>query len=140
MELLHDWQIDTLSLRWSPRWRAHLAVDVLLGSVPHTGTEFAYDPGVDLRILGFLFIPQICFGERATVCGGIGEGTVNTNGPRNAADFGTWNYQLETEYWLTDHVRLVALGKLVGAIEQVTDGEEHQYSFFMAGAGLGLSL
>lgn len=139
LELGHSVQIKTLYVD-GDAWplRAYLAIDTIWSGTTHEGERFPYPADSALDVLGFLFIPHLCWlpTESAAVCAGLGQGTVNVNADRDGRDWGTWNYQLQIDVALTDHLSAVAVGKVVGRVEQLVDGRHSQFTLFMLGGGL----
>jgi hypothetical protein len=65
---------------------------------------------------------------------------VNVNGGEDRRDWGTWNYQVQVDVELTPWLSVMALGKLVGRVEQRVAGQDAAFSFWVASAGLGAAL
>lgn len=139
-ELAHSVQIKTLFIDGDD-WplRAYLAIDTVWTSTRHDGTRFPYPAGAELSVLGFLFIPHLCWRPSAPVqvCGGLGQGTVNVNAEGHRRDWGTWNYQLQVDVPLGQYASVFALGKSVGEVEQEVDGAPAAFTVLMLGGGVG---
>lgn len=138
--LAHSVQIKALYLDGA-EWplRAYLAIDTFWTATRHAGDRFPYPADAELDVLGFLFIPHLCWRPELplTACLGLGQGTVNINAARDRRDWGTWNYQLQIDVALGDHATAFALGKAAGRIEQAVDGEPAQATLLMLGGGVG---
>lgn len=138
--LAHSVQIEALFVD-ADDWplRGYLAIDVFWTGATHRGDVFPYPAGAELDVLGFLFIPHLCWRPAWPVaaCGGIGQGTVNVNAPRDRRDWGTWNYQLRVEAEPVEHLSVFALGKYVGQVEQQVAGRDGAFALLMLGGGLG---
>ncbi len=119
--------------------RAYLAIDTFWTSATHRGGRFDYPRGAEVDVLGFLFIPHLCWRPELplTACAGLGQGTVNVNAARDRRDWGTWNYQLQVDLALGEYASAFVLGKAVGQVEQETDGQPAAFSILMLGGGLG---
>lgn len=138
--LAHSVQIKAMYIDGA-EWplRAYLAIDTFWTGAQHQGDAFGYPPGADLDVLGFLFIPHLCWRPELplTACLGLGQGTVNINAARDRRDWGTWNYQLQLDVALGDHATAFVIGKAVGRIEQAIDGVQAQATILMLGGGVG---
>lgn len=138
--LFHDFQISFLH-QSNQKIEGHLSFDVMTLSTVHTGKTFPFDSGVNLRLLNFFMIPSICyrFVDHFRSCAGIGIGTVNVNSETQRRDYGSWNYQIQAQYFLYDAWSIQALVKYVGEVEQTVAGAASQFGFYAFGIGLGWS-
>lgn len=138
--LAHGVQLKTFYLD-AERWpiRSYVAIDVMWTATTHTGSHFRYPAGADLRVLAFLFRLNTCWmpTERFDVCLGLGQGTVNVNAPKDRRDWGTWNYQVQTDYALTDSISVFLLGQSIGEVEQEIAGVPAAFTILTAGGGIG---
>jgi len=118
--------------------RAYFAFDIMWTATEHRGDRFLYPAGAELDVLGFLWRPNLCWHPDLPIeiCGGIGQGTVNVNAEKDRRDWGTWNYQLQLDVALADHITVFAQGKYVGEVEQEIDGVPAAFTVLMAGGGV----
>lgn len=138
--IVNEAEVDTLFVqRPDGHLRGYLGITALWTHAAHDGTAFPFDTDADLRILGFLFVANLCARPDAplAVCLGLGEGTVNVNEPGDRRDYGTWNYlaRLDVEPW--KGLVLTAQGRFIGQVEQQVAGVDSQFSFWTAQAGVG---
>lgn len=137
--LAHDVQIKTFYID-AKRWpiRSYVAIDVMWTSAEHTGDRFAYPAGAELNVLAFLFRLNTCWrpSARFDLCLGLGQGTVNVNADRDRRDWGTWNYQLQSDVALTDTFSVFAIGQYIGEVEQEIAGRPASFTILTAGGGL----
>jgi hypothetical protein len=122
------------------RFSAHLAFDLFLAWTEHAGDQFPYQPGADLTIRGFLFLPNLCWDARATstrLCGAIGQGTVNVNADGDRRDYGTWNYELSARQPIARGLFATVAAKYVGRVEQQVRGVDSYFSIVALRIGAG---
>lgn len=137
--LVWDVEISTLYMNGrGGRLGGYLGIDALTFTAQQEQTEGFYFQEGPIRILSFLFIANLCTigHERAQVCLGLGEGTVNTNGSGYRADFGTWNYHLRFAWNLLPRMSVVATGRFVGRVEQQVAGVDSSFSYWTSQLGL----
>ena len=116
----------------------YLGIDMLTFRAEQQRSEGFYFKEGPVRILSFLYIANLCTigNPRASVCLGLGEGTVNTNGPRYRADFGTWNYHLRFAWSPVQSMSVVATGRFVGRVEQQVEGVDSAFSYWTSQLGI----
>lgn len=116
----------------------YLGIDTLTFTAQRQPSDGFYFKEGPIRILSFLYIANLCTigHERAQVCLGLGEGTVNVNGSGFRADFGTWNYHLRLAWSPLPNVSAVATGRFVGRVEQQVAGVDSAFSYWTSQLGL----
>lgn len=120
------------------RLGGYLGIDTLSFRAEQQQSDGFYFEEGPIRILSFMYIANLCTigHERAQVCFGLGEGTVNTNGPAYRADFGTWNYHLRFAWSVLPELSVVGTGRFVGRVEQQVAGVDSNFSFGTSQVGL----
>lgn len=134
-----DFQIKTLFYK-NGAFMSYLAIDVLTLSTINQSERFLFASDANLRVLAFLFIPHVCYlaaSQHVSICGGIGQGTVNVNSDSNRRDYGTWNYQVQVDYYVADGWSVGLQAKYVGRVEQEIDGVDSFFTFVTAGLSVG---
>ena len=120
------------------RLGGYLGIDVLTFAAEQQESEGFYFQEGPIRILSFLYIANLCTigNAHAQVCLGLGEGTVNTNGPGYRADYGTWNYHLRVAWSPLPQLSAVATGRFVGRVEQQVAGVDSAFSYWTSELGV----
>lgn len=120
------------------RLGGYLGIDALTFRAAQQELEGFYFKEGPVRILSFLYIANLCtiHNARASVCLGLGEGTVNTNGSGYRADFGTWNYHLRFAWSPRPGWSAVATGRFVGRVEQQVAGVDSAFSYWTSQLGI----
>ena len=105
-----------------------LGFEVLQVSTKAKTTRFPYISGSNLNPLGFFMTPGYCarLQESLALCASVGIGTLNVNSESNRQDYGTWNYEIATQYLLGERGFVKVVAKKVGDVEQ-TVGEQRSH-------------
>lgn len=115
--------------------------EIFSSETTHDGSRFPFVEQARLSLLGFFISPGLCLGLDLTdICGALGIGTLNVNSRNNRQDYGTWNYQIDAKYWLSERFFGQIAAKKIGDVEQTVGGRASLFwlTTFVLSAGFQL--
>ncbi len=119
-----------------------LGFEVLHVRTTATATRFPYLNGTKLNLLGFFMTPGYCarLQDSLALCAAVGIGTLNVNSQTDRQDYGTWNYELATQYLLGERGFVKVVGKKVGDVEQMVGEQSAHFWLTSVALAFGINL